>query len=388
MKSGRELGASAVTAHKRKTRTSNRRCSETAQFCACRPQFAAQARLKPADLAALRRRAEPTTPGFWADLARAHLHWHRPVHARRSMKRGAQYRWFTDGELNVSHNCLDVHLASAADKTRDHFRGRARRYAHAELSRAARAGVPLRQRAQGPGRAARRSRRHLHAAGARDRRRDAGLRAHRRDSLGRVRRLLAPVAARPHRRCRRQAGDHRRRWLARRTNRCRSRARPIRRLSQGCPTIEHVVVLRRTGAARRRCRPSAIAGGTNCIDGASPMCEPEWVDAEHPLYLLYTSGSTGKPKGIQHSSAGYLLNAQSSLRVGIRSARGRCLLVHGRCRLGDRAQLCGLRTAGGRRHDRHVRRRADLSGRRAASGRSARRTASPFSTPRRPPFAR
>jgi acetyl-CoA synthetase len=42
--------------------------------------------------------------------------------------------------------------------------------------------------------------------------------------------------------------------------------------------------------------------------------EPEWVDAEHPLFLLYTSGSTGRPKGIQHSSAGYLLNAKLTTR--------------------------------------------------------------------------
>ena len=41
----------------------------------------------------------------------------------------------------------------------------------------------------------------------------------------------------------------------------------------------------------------------------SSECDPEWVDAEHPLFLLYTSGSTGKPKGIQHSTAGYLLGA-------------------------------------------------------------------------------
>jgi acetyl-CoA synthetase len=38
-------------------------------------------------------------------------------------------------------------------------------------------------------------------------------------------------------------------------------------------------------------------------------CEPEWVGAEHPLFLLYTSGSTGKPKGVQHCSGGYLLHA-------------------------------------------------------------------------------
>ena len=36
-------------------------------------------------------------------------------------------------------------------------------------------------------------------------------------------------------------------------------------------------------------------------------CECEWVESEHPLFMLYTSGSTGKPKGIVHSTAGYML---------------------------------------------------------------------------------
>jgi acetyl-CoA synthetase len=44
--------------------------------------------------------------------------------------------------------------------------------------------------------------------------------------------------------------------------------------------------------------------------GQADTCEPEWVDAEHPLFILYTSGSTGKPKGVQHSSAGFLLHAR------------------------------------------------------------------------------
>ena len=43
------------------------------------------------------------------------------------------------------------------------------------------------------------------------------------------------------------------------------------------------------------------------LNGQSDSCEPEWVDAEHPLFILYTSGSTGKPKGMQHSTGGYLL---------------------------------------------------------------------------------
>ena len=45
------------------------------------------------------------------------------------------------------------------------------------------------------------------------------------------------------------------------------------------------------------------------VANQSDVCEPEWVEAEHPLFLLYTSGSTGKPKGVQHSTGGYLLHA-------------------------------------------------------------------------------
>jgi acetyl-CoA synthetase len=51
---------------------------------------------------------------------------------------------------------------------------------------------------------------------------------------------------------------------------------------------------------------------SDAIAAQTSRCEPVWVNAEHPLYLLYTSGSTGKPKGIQHSSAGYLLNTKLS----------------------------------------------------------------------------
>jgi acyl-coenzyme A synthetase/AMP-(fatty) acid ligase len=40
---------------------------------------------------------------------------------------------------------------------------------------------------------------------------------------------------------------------------------------------------------------------------ASGSCEPEWVDAEHPLFMLYTSGSTGTPKGVVHTTGGYMV---------------------------------------------------------------------------------
>jgi acetyl-CoA synthetase len=84
-------------------------------------------------------------------------------------------------------------------------------------------------------------------------------------------------------------------------------------LSLGCPSIEKVVVLKRTGAAVPMVKNRDI-WWHEAIEGQSPVCEPEWVGAEHPLYLLYTSGSTGRPKGIQHSSAGYLLGVKVSTR--------------------------------------------------------------------------
>ncbi|RTQ32994.1 acetate--CoA ligase [Variovorax gossypii] len=76
----------------------------------------------------------------------------------------------------------------------------------------------------------------------------------------------------------------------------------------GCETVRDVLVYRRTGSdiAWDASRDRWLHEET---DGQPQNCEPEWVGAEHPLFILYTSGSTGKPKGVQHSSGGYLLHA-------------------------------------------------------------------------------
>jgi acetyl-CoA synthetase len=76
----------------------------------------------------------------------------------------------------------------------------------------------------------------------------------------------------------------------------------------GCDSIKHVLVSKRSGAdipmqAGRDLWLSDVA------DKQPATCTPEWVEAEHPLFLLYTSGSTGKPKGVQHSTGGYLMHA-------------------------------------------------------------------------------
>lgn len=47
---------------------------------------------------------------------------------------------------------------------------------------------------------------------------------------------------------------------------------------------------------------------------ASSFCQPEWMQAEDPLFMLYTSGSTGKPKGVVHTTAGYMLYAATTFK--------------------------------------------------------------------------
>ncbi|MBC7730831.1 MAG: acetate--CoA ligase [Bacteriovorax sp.] len=76
----------------------------------------------------------------------------------------------------------------------------------------------------------------------------------------------------------------------------------------GCECVKDVIVYQRTGG-----KIGWVDGRDHWLHdelaGKASTCEPEWVGAEHPLFLLYTSGSTGKPKGVQHSTGGYLLHA-------------------------------------------------------------------------------
>jgi acetyl-CoA synthetase len=76
----------------------------------------------------------------------------------------------------------------------------------------------------------------------------------------------------------------------------------------GCDSIQNVLVVKRSGA------DIAMTAGRDLwlaelAAKQATTCEPVWVGAEHPLFLLYTSGSTGKPKGVQHSTGGYLMHA-------------------------------------------------------------------------------
>lgn len=75
-----------------------------------------------------------------------------------------------------------------------------------------------------------------------------------------------------------------------------------------CPSIEKIIVIQNTGQVIGWQEGRDI-WYHEAMAVANGQCEPEWMDAEDPLFILYTSGSTGKPKGVQHSTGGYLLYA-------------------------------------------------------------------------------
>jgi acetyl-CoA synthetase len=81
----------------------------------------------------------------------------------------------------------------------------------------------------------------------------------------------------------------------------------------GCDAVKSVIVYKRTGG-KIAWNESRDLWMHEIAQAESDQCVPEWVGAEHPLFILYTSGSTGKPKGVQHSTGGYLLWAAQTMK--------------------------------------------------------------------------
>jgi acetyl-CoA synthetase len=275
-------------------------------------EFVAHSTLRHAQLCAMRAKAAEDYVGFWADLAAAEIAWHKPFTIPLDDSKAPNYRWFTDGQLNVSYNCLDVHLADRGERTAIIFEGEpgdVRRLSYADLHReVCRFANALRKRGIGKGdrviiymplvpeaviamqACARIGAVHsvvfggFSANAVKDRVEDAGAKMV----------ITADGGWR---------GGHR----------LELKGAVDKALAQGCKTVKSVIVYARLGGncAMRQGRDH---WWHDLVQDQDVKCEPEWVDAEHPLFLLYTSGSTGKPKGIQHASAGFLLGAKLTTR--------------------------------------------------------------------------
>jgi acetyl-CoA synthetase len=257
--------------------------------------------------------AERDFTGFWGRLAREHLLWKQPFTRVLDDSQAPFFKWFDDGKLNASYNCLDRHLQTQPEKTAIVFEaddGKVTRINYRDLHRRVCAmanglkslGIkkgdrvivymPMSIEAVTAMQAcARIGAIHsvvfggFSAKALNERIIDAGavavLTADEQMRGGRAIALKAAVDE----------------GIA----------------LGGCDTLKHVVVYRRTGGAVQ------WHGGrdvwlNDLLQGKSDSCEPEWVEAEHPLFILYTSGSTGKPKGVQHSTGGYLLQAVLTMK--------------------------------------------------------------------------
>ena len=251
--------------------------------------------------------------GFWARLARENLSWKKPFTQVLDESDAPFYKWFEDGELNASYNCLDRHLGTPTENkkaiifesddgkvtnvTYKELHARVSQFASAlkdmGIQKGDRVVIYMPMTVEGivaMQACARIGATHsvvfggFSAKSLQDRIQDAG--------------AVAVITANYQLRGGKEL--------------------PLKAIVDdgiamgGCESIKNVIVYQRTPTA---C--NMVAGRDSLMHEvtakANPVCDPEFVGAEHPLFVLYTSGSTGKPKGVQHSTGGYLMWAKLTM---------------------------------------------------------------------------
>ncbi|MEY4882902.1 MAG: hypothetical protein RIS34_756 [Pseudomonadota bacterium] len=251
--------------------------------------------------------------GFWARLARENVMWNKPFTQTLDESQAPFYKWFDDGELNASANCLDKHMGTPVEnKTAVIFEAddgtvtkttykelltRVSQFANALKADGVKKGdrvlvyMPMTLEGVIAMQAcARIGATHsvvfggFSAKALQERIIDAG--------------AVAVITSNYQMRGGKEL--------------------PLKAIVDeglalgGCESIKTVFVYQRTATA---CHMVAGRDKTfaDALKGLSTECAPVPVGAEHPLFILYTSGSTGKPKGVQHSTGGYLLWAKLTM---------------------------------------------------------------------------
>ncbi len=263
------------------------------------PEFTAQANAKPG----VHEAANADYLAFWQEQALSRITWDTAPTIVLDDSNPPFFKWFSDGELNLSANCLDRHLADHGDQVAYHWVGepgdeRTLTYAdlHAEVCRLANGLTSL------------------------------GMTRGDRVAIymGMVPELPIAMLA-----CARLGlvhsvvfGGFSAEALSSRIIDAQARlvitqdgawragnVVPLKANSdlavRDTPSVEHVIVLKRVGEGVVWDKGRDI-WWHDLVAGQSAECDPVSLNAEDPLYILYTSGTTGKPKGIVHTQAGYL----------------------------------------------------------------------------------
>jgi acetyl-CoA synthetase len=261
--------------------------------------FREQARVR--DMS-LHEEAERDLEGFWRRHADELLEWFEEP--QRILNEGSApfYKWFEDGKLNASYNCLDRHVeAGNGGKVAFHWRGEEREVTYAELHRdVQRFANALKDRGIGKG-----------------------------DVVG-IYLPMIPEVVVAMLACARIGAPHNVVFGGFSVDAVKERmefsqAKALvtvdgaRRKGKTAPikagvdekigdvsSIETIFVVKATGVDCEM-KEGRDLWFHEAVEAADQECEPEALEAEHPLYVLYTSGSTAKPKGVLHTTGGYLL---------------------------------------------------------------------------------
>ncbi|HEX6828668.1 MAG TPA: acetate--CoA ligase, partial [Burkholderiales bacterium] len=262
---------------------------------------------------ALSQEAEKDFEGFWGRQAKEHVLWHKPFTKVLDESDAPFCKWFHDGELNASYNCLDRHLQSQPNKVAIIFEaddGSITKVTYKQLYH------KVCQFANGL--------------------KKLGIKKGDRVLVYMPMSVEAVVAMQG---CARIGATHSVVFGGFSAKSLQERIMDAGAVAVicadgqfrggkdialkpavdeafamgGCDAVKNVIVYKRTGGNVHMHAPRD-KWWDEVIRDEPDVCEPEWVNAEHPLFILYTSGSTGKPKGVQHCTGGYVLGAILSMK--------------------------------------------------------------------------